>query len=50
MGHVRVGDGFYPFPPLPGGVPLRHGDSDRRQLELLGKGFLSLFQENVGNL
>lgn len=28
MGHVRVRDGFYLFPPLPGRVPLWHGDSD----------------------
>lgn len=50
MGHVRVRDGFRPFPPLPGRVPLWHGDSDQCQLELPGKGFLRLFQENVRNL
>lgn len=50
MGHVRVRDGFYPFPPFPGRVPLWHGDSDRCQLEFPGKGFLSLFQGNVGSI
>lgn len=50
MGHVRVRDGFSLFPPLPGPVPVWHGDSDRCQLELPGKGFLSLFQENARNV
>lgn len=36
MGHVRVRDGLRPFPPLPGRVPLWHGDSDQCQLELPG--------------
>lgn len=41
LGHVRVRDGFCLFPPLPGRVPLWHGDSDWGQLELPGKGFFT---------
>lgn len=50
MGHVRVHDGVHLLPPLPGRVPLWRGDSDQCQLELPGKEFLSLSQENVGSL
>lgn len=50
MGHVRVRDGVRLLPPLPGRVPLWRGDSDQCQLELPGKKFSSLFQENVGRL